>query len=179
MDKIDTLPELSTCTVYKKQEYADFFRLCVAIDGFPKHMSVHLGGLLIGNGDLSGMIPLERSSGGDVISQYDKDDIERLGIVKMDLLALPTITVIEDTLASIEKGHGVAIDIKNIPDDDPGVFAMLRDGRSIGHFNWNHRHREKWQAGFFPVASKILSFRSLWSGPGPPQVEYGQVVSCA
>ena len=134
MEKAQTLPELKDSPVYKRPELKEFFNLCAAIDHFPKHLSVHLGGLLIGEGRLSDLVPLEPSSGGDIISQYDKDDIERLGLVKMDLLALPTMTVIEDAVCSIREGRGFEIDIDNIPRDDPAPFAMLRDGRTIGVF---------------------------------------------
>ncbi|MGA2367348.1 MAG: DNA polymerase III subunit alpha [Dehalococcoidia bacterium] len=134
MEKAETLPELKGSSVYKRPELKEFFRYCAAIDGFPKHLSVHLGGLLIGESRLSDLVPLEPSSGGDIISQYDKDDIERLGLVKMDLLALPTMTVIEEAVRSIKQGHGLDIDIDKIPRDDPAPFAMLRDGKTIGVF---------------------------------------------
>jgi len=134
LEYADSRPELKKSDIYKRPELADFFKLCTAIDGFPKHMSVHLGGLLIGDGSLSELVPLEWSSGGDIISQYDKDDIEKLGIVKMDLLALPTLTVIGDTLNSIKKNHGIEIDLDKIDRNDPEAFAMLRDGKSIGTF---------------------------------------------
>jgi error-prone DNA polymerase len=134
MEKAATLPELKDSTVYTRPELQEFFRLCAAIDGFPKHLSVHLGGLLIGEGRLSDLVPLELSSGGDIISQYDKDDIERLGLVKIDLLALPTITVIEQAVRSIRQNRGIEIDIDSIARDDPAVFAMLREGRTIGVF---------------------------------------------
>jgi error-prone DNA polymerase len=134
LECLDSRPELKKSDIYRRPELAEFFRLCAAIDGFPRHMSVHLGGLLIGDGSLSDLVPLEWSSGGDVISQYDKDDIEKLGIVKMDLLALPTLTVIEDTLASIKKNRGIDVDLDKIDRNDPEAFAMLRDGRAIGTF---------------------------------------------
>jgi error-prone DNA polymerase len=134
MDKAKALPELKGCSIYKDSALKDFFRLCNDIDGFPKHLSVHLGGLVIGDGKLSEFTPLERSAGGDIISQYDKDDVEKLGLVKMDLLALPTITVIEDAISHIKAGHGLDINIDAIPRDDPEPFAMLRDGKTIGVF---------------------------------------------
>ncbi|MCX5996173.1 MAG: DNA polymerase III subunit alpha, partial [Chloroflexi bacterium] len=134
IEKAQTLPELKDSTVYKRPELKEFFRLCAAIDHFPRHLSVHLGGLIIGDGRLSDLVPLEPSSGGDIISQYDKDDIERLGLVKMDLLALPTITVIEQAVRSIRGNRGIDIDIDRIPRDDPAPFAMLREGKTIGVF---------------------------------------------
>jgi len=134
IEKSATLPELKDSTVYRRPELKEFFGLCAAIDHFPKHLSVHLGGLLIGDGRLSDLVPLEPSSGGDIISQYDKDDVERLGLVKMDLLALPTITVIEQAVRSIRENRGLEIDIDSIARDDPAAFAMLREGRTIGVF---------------------------------------------
>jgi error-prone DNA polymerase len=134
MGKAATLPGLKDSSVYKRPELKEFFRLCAAIGHFPKHLSVHLGGLLIGEGRLSDLVPLQPSSGGDIIGQYDKDDIERLGLVKMDLLSLPTITVIEQAVHSIKQNHGTDLDIDKIPRDDPAPFAMLRDGRTIGVF---------------------------------------------
>jgi error-prone DNA polymerase len=130
----DSLPELKKSRIYQRSELKSFFQLCAAIDGFPKHLSVHLGGLLIGDGRLADLVPLEWSSGGNIISQYDKDDIEKLGIVKMDLLSLPTLTVIEDTLTNIKKNRGINIDLDRLPEDDPRAFAMLRDGKTVGTF---------------------------------------------
>lgn len=134
LEKAETLPELRGSSVYRRPELKEFFSLCAAIDSFPRHLSVHLGGLVIGEGRLCDIVPLEPSSGGDIISQYDKDDIERLGLVKMDLLALPTITVIEDAVRNIKQGHNIEIDIDAIPRDDPAPFAMLREGKTIGVF---------------------------------------------
>jgi error-prone DNA polymerase len=134
VEKAQTLPELRDSTVYARPELKEFFRLCAAIDHFPRHLSVHLGGLLIGEGRLSDLVPLEPSSGGDIISQYDKDDIERLGLVKMDLLSLPTITVIGQAVRSIKENRGIDIDIDSIARDDPAPFAMLREGKTLGVF---------------------------------------------
>jgi len=167
LEKAEILPELKNNTIYKDPGLAHFFRLCSAIDGFPKHMSVHLGGLLIGNGKLSELVPLERSSGGDIISQYDKDDIERLGIVKLDLLSLPTLTVIEDALRSIKKGSGIDIDIDRITRADPGVFAMLRDGKTIGTFQLESPAQREMAGRLLPdcFADIITSISLVRPGP--------------
>jgi error-prone DNA polymerase len=167
MECVDSLPELKRSSIYKRPELAGFFKLCAAIDGFPKHMSVHLGGLLIGDGRLSDLVPLERSSGGDIISQYDKDDIGKLGIVKMDLLALPTLTAIEDTLASIKKNHGIDVDLDRIPGDDPEAFAVLRDGRTFGTFQLESPAQREMAGRLLPSCFKdiIVSISLLRPGP--------------
>jgi len=167
MERAATLPELKQSTVYRRPELAEFFRLCTAIDGFPKHLSVHLGGLLIGDGRLSDLVPLERSSGGDIISQYDKDDIERLGVVKLDLLSLPTLTVIGDTLASIKEGRGRSIDINRIPKDDPAAFALLRDGRTIGTFQLESSAQREMAGRLLPDCFHDIVVSISLVRPGP------------
>ena len=163
----DSLPELKKSTIYKRTELDSFFKLCAVIDGFPKHLSVHLGGLLIGDGRLSDLVPLEWSSGGDIISQYDKDDIEQLGLVKMDVLSLPTLTVLEDTLADIEKNHGVSIDLDNIPGDDPAAFAMLRDGKAIGTFQLESPAQREMAGRLLPDRFEDIIVSISLVRPGP------------
>jgi error-prone DNA polymerase len=167
MEHAATLPELKHSTVYRKKELADFFKLCTAIDGFPKHMSVHLGGLLIGNGRLSDLVPLEWSGGGDIISQYDKDDIEKSGIVKLDLLSLPTLTVIEDTLSSIKQGRGIDIDIEKIPVNDPAAFGILRDGKTIGTFQLESPAQREMAGRLLPDRFEDIIVSISLVRPGP------------
>ena len=163
----ESRPELKKSEVYRRPELAEFFKLCAAIDGFPKHMSVHLGGLLIGDGRLSDLVPLEWSSGGDIISQYDKDDIEKIGIVKMDLLALPTLNVIEDTLKSIKENHDVDIDLGKIDKNDPAAFAMLRDGKSIGTFQLESPAQREMAGRLLPNRFEDIIVSISLVRPGP------------
>ncbi len=88
---------------------------------------------------LSGLVSLEWSSGDDIISQYDKNDIEKMGIVKMDLLALPMVTIIDDTLKSIKHNQNIDINLDEIDKNDSAAFAMLRDGKIIGTFQLESR----------------------------------------
>ena len=167
MEYADSRPELKGSDVYRRADLAEFFKLCTAIDGFPKHMSVHLGGLLIGNGRLSDLVPLERSSGGDIISQYDKDDIEKLGIVKMDLLALPTLTVIEDTLRNIKNGRDIDIDLNEIDRNDPQAFAMLQAGNSIGTFQLESPAQREMAGRLLPDSFNDIIISISLVRPGP------------
>ncbi|MGA2160344.1 MAG: DNA polymerase III subunit alpha [Dehalococcoidia bacterium] len=175
MEKAETLPELKGSAVYKRPELKEFFSLCTAIDGFPKHLSVHLGGLLIGEGRLSDLVPLEPSSGGDIISQYDKDDIERLGLVKMDLLALPTITVIEEAVRSIKQDKGIDIDIDSIPRDDPAPYAMLRDGKTIGVFQLESPAQREMAGRLLPHTFDDLIVTLSLVRPGPLKTSMDKV----
>jgi error-prone DNA polymerase len=167
MERADSLPELKKKNIYKDPELTAFFELCKAIDGFPKHLSVHLGGLLIGEGRLSDLVPLEWSSGGDIISQYDKEDIEKLGIVKMDVLSLPTLTVIEDTLTEVKKNHGVSIDLEKIDRNDPETFAMLRDGRTLGTFQLESPAQREMAGRLLPDHFEDIIVSLALVRPGP------------
>jgi error-prone DNA polymerase len=167
LEKADKLPELKSSNVYRRPELAEFFNLCAAIDGYPKHMSVHLGGLLIGDGRLSELVPLEYASGGDIISQYDKDDIERLGIVKMDLLSLPTMTVIEDTVTGIKENRGIDIDIDSIDRDDKASFALLREGKSIGTFQLESPAQREMAGRLLPDSFDDIIISISLVRPGP------------
>jgi error-prone DNA polymerase len=167
LEKADKLPELKESNVYRRPELAEFFNLCAAIDGFPKHMSVHLGGLLIGDGRLSELVPLEYASGGDIISQYDKDDIERLGIVKMDLLSLPTMTVIEDTVSGIKENRGIDIDIDSIDRNDKAAFALLREGKSIGTFQLESPAQREMAGRLLPDSFDDIIISISLVRPGP------------
>ena len=167
LEKMDSRPELKQSEIYRRPELAEFFKLCAAIDGFPKHLSVHLGGLLIGDGRLSDLVPLEWSSGGDIISQYDKDDIAKLGIVKMDLLALPTLTVIEDTLKSVKQNHNVDLDLDRIDRNDPATFAMLREGKSIGTFQLESPAQREMAGRLLPDRYEDIIISISLVRPGP------------
>ncbi len=167
LENAKSLPELRHSTVYRRPELREFFDLCAAIDGFPRHLSVHLGGLLIGEGYLCDIVPLEPSSGGDVISQYDKDDIERLGLVKLDLLALPTITVIEDTLSNIKQSRGIELNIDTIPQDDQACFTMLREGRTIGVFQLESPAQREMAGRLLPQSFDDIVISISLVRPGP------------
>lgn len=108
--------------------------LCRQISGFPRHLSVHVGGLLIGAQPLTNMVSLISANKGIVICEFDKDDVEALGLVKMDLLSLRTHTAISDCLNLIERRTGRRIDLDKIPLDDEATFELLRSTRTVGLF---------------------------------------------
>ncbi len=79
-------------------------------------------------------MPLEWATKGVIVSQFDKDDIETLGLVKMDILGLRNLSAIEDALSAIKQHHGIDLDIDNIPLDDEPTYEMLRSCDTVGCF---------------------------------------------
>ncbi|NQT19113.1 MAG: hypothetical protein HQ592_05375, partial [Planctomycetes bacterium] len=85
------------------------------IDGFPRHLSIHAGGLVIAPDALTNYVPLQYAAKGVIITQYDMHPIEDLGLVKMDLLGQRSLSVIADTVEAVRKAHGVSIDVEHQP----------------------------------------------------------------
>jgi error-prone DNA polymerase len=106
----------------------------------PRHLGQHSGGMVIADGRLDDVVPLEPASmPGRVIVQWDKDDCADLGIVKVDLLGLGMLAALEDAVPMIERHEGVKIDYAHLPPDDPRVYEMLRAADTVGVFQVESR----------------------------------------
>lgn len=108
--------------------------LAIAVEGLPRHASTHAAGLVIAKEPLTHYVPLQNSAEGFLTTQYDKDRVEEIGLLKMDLLGLRTLTVIGDTVAMVKHNRGIDINIDNIPLDDQKTCAMLTNGETAGVF---------------------------------------------
>jgi len=129
---IATLPELEG-QFPQGEPWDSLLRFCQAINDFPRHLSVHLGGVVIGRHPLTDLVPLEWSAKGVVITQYNKDDIEYLGLVKMDLLGLRILSAIDETVRRLEQDD-IHVDLEALPFDDPAVYKLLRSTKTVGLF---------------------------------------------
>jgi DNA polymerase III subunit alpha len=104
------------------------------IDGFPRHLSIHAGGLVIAPRPLTDFTPLQQAAKGLRITQYDMGPIEKLGLVKMDLLGHRSLTVIDETVQKVWDNRGIRVDVERLPDPDPLTGDLIRCGRTIGCF---------------------------------------------
>ncbi|MEW6424047.1 MAG: DNA polymerase III subunit alpha [Bacillota bacterium] len=104
------------------------------LEGMPRHASTHAAGVVITREPLTHYLPLYKAADGPLTTQFAKDQIEELGLLKMDLLGLRTLTVIAEAIRLIAKGGGQAPDIEKIPLDDPNTFALLSTGETTGVF---------------------------------------------
>src|SRR5213080_629596 len=116
-----------------------FIRLYHAIYGLPRHLGQHSGGMIICQNKLSSFVPLENASmPGRVVAQWDKDDCEDLGIVKVDLLGLGMMSVMQDAL-ELCRQRGRPLDLAHIPKDDPATFDIMQHADTIGVFQIESR----------------------------------------
>lgn len=103
------------------------------IEGMPRHSSTHAAGVVIARHPLTDYVPVQLSEG-TLVTQYDKDYVEQLGLLKMDFLGLRTLTVISDAVKNIKENTGVSIDIGKIPLNDEETAKMLCRGETCGVF---------------------------------------------
>ncbi|MEA2625953.1 MAG: error-prone polymerase [Candidatus Binatota bacterium] len=115
-------------------------RLAGEIQGLPRHLGQHSGGMVIAAGRLDEVVPLERARmPGRVVVQWDKEDCADLGIIKVDLLGLGMMAVLEDALPLVREHEGVDVDLGRLPTDDPAVYESLRRADTIGVFQVESR----------------------------------------
>src|ERR1700719_1748107 len=116
-----------------------FINLYQAIYGLPRHLGQHSGGMIICQNKLSSFVPLENASmPGRVVAQWDKDDCEDLGIVKVDLLGLGMMSVMQDSL-ELCRERGRPLDLAHIPKDDAKTFEIMQHADTIGVFQIESR----------------------------------------
>ena len=116
-----------------------FVRLYQAIYGLPRHLGQHSGGMIICQNQLSRIVPLENASmPGRVVAQWDKDDCEDLGIVKVDLLGLGMMSVMQDAL-ELCRERGRPLDLAHIPKDDSATYEIIQQADTIGVFQIESR----------------------------------------
>ena len=126
--------------------YQRLIDLSSRIEGISRHMSVHAAGVVIAPGPLAEYVPVctaptkgagQAVDGEDaIITQYDMVALEKVGMLKMDMLGLKTLTVIQDACAMIRDRTGEQLDMDAVPFDDPAAYALLRAGRTAGIFQF-------------------------------------------
>lgn len=113
-----------------RPEVKQLVDLARSVEGLPRNAGTHAAGVIIAPRDLKDYVPLQQGSEGGVITQYDKNKVEELGLLKMDFLGLRTLTVIGDCIRFIRETTGESVDIDNIPLADEKTCAMLRRGET-------------------------------------------------
>jgi DNA polymerase-3 subunit alpha len=122
--------------VRQDNEVARVVEIGRRIEGLARHCGVHAAGVVIAPRPVREIVPLYRTSRDEVVTQFDKDVIEKLGLLKMDFLGLRTLTVIDDCMRSIAAAGLAAPDFERMPFDDPAVYALFCAGDTDGIFQF-------------------------------------------
>lgn len=107
---------------------------CLDLEGISRNSGTHAAGVVICSKPVEEYVPIQLTQDGFIQTQYEKDQVEQLGLLKMDLLGLRNLTVIHDALEMIRENRGIDLDINKIPSEDEETCKMLCDGDTIGVF---------------------------------------------
>jgi error-prone DNA polymerase len=117
-----------------------FFELCIQVQDLPRHLGQHSGGLVVCQGQLDSVVPLEQATMPNrVVVQWDKEDCADLGIVKIDLLGLGMMAVLEESLQIISKQYGEEVDLGHLPQNDEKIYRTLQKADTVGMFQIESR----------------------------------------
>ncbi len=151
-------------------DWERWLELCARMDGFPRHLSIHSGGMLITAAPLIDIAPLERATMKDrVVVQYDKRDVETLKLIKLDLLGLGMLAAIDETLQLIERDCATCLDLDRLPEEIPEVFAMIQAADTVGVFQIESRAQMQTLPKSRPASLDDLVVEVAIIRPGPIQ----------
>ncbi len=145
-------------------------QLIEEIQGFPRHLSQHVGGFIITEGRLDELVPIENATMEDrTVICWDKDDIDSLGILKVDILALGMLSCIRKAFGLLEKHHQAAYTLATLPPEDPQVYEMLCQSDSLGVFQVESRAQMNFLPRMRPRTFYDLVIQVAIIRPGPIQ----------
>ena len=145
-----------------------FFELCLMAQDLPRHLGQHSGGMVICQGQLDSVVPLEPATmPGRVVVQWDKEDCADMGIVKVDLLGLGMMAVLEDSLKIIRDDYGEEIDLGRLPAGDPLVYETLQKADTVGMFQIESRAQMAFLPRMHPTCFYDIVVQVGIIRPGP------------
>ncbi|WP_456484946.1 DNA polymerase III subunit alpha [Desulfurobacterium sp.] len=132
-DAIEKAPELKEL-IESNELYKKMAKIASKLQGLTRQTGVHAAGVVITPETLTNFIPLARSKDGDITTQYEMGQVEKLGLLKMDFLGLKTLTIIDKTIKLVEKTRNEKVDLKTLPLDDEKTYKLLQEGNTVGVF---------------------------------------------
>jgi len=147
--------------------YRRWIDMAIRIEGTNKTYGVHAAGVVISDAPLDEIVPLQYNDKGSVITQYYMEDIEAMGLLKMDFLGLKNLTMIQKTVDLVEQYHHITIDLDHLPMDDPAAYKLLEKGWLEGIFQLESSGmrqivRDLKPSGLEDISSVLALYR-----PGP------------
>ena len=132
-EAVSSLPELRDSNLGAGQ-LETLFRVAERLNGFPRHLALHPSAIALAGHDLVERVPLERSFQGYRMLQADKDDVELLGYLKLDVLGIRMLSAMQHAVTEIARTEGVKVDLDDLPRDDPPTFELIRSSDTLGCF---------------------------------------------
>ena len=145
-----------------------YYELCLAVQDLPRHLGQHSGGMVICQGQLDSVVPLEPASmPGRVVVQWDKEDCADMGIIKVDLLGLGMMAVLKDSIQLIRDHYHEEVDLAHLPQDDQQVYSALQQADTVGMFQVESRAQMSCLPRLRPVRFYDIVVQVAIIRPGP------------
>ncbi|MSQ67826.1 MAG: error-prone DNA polymerase [Gammaproteobacteria bacterium] len=146
--------------------------LVTELIGFPRHLSQHVGGFIISDGPLDELVPIENAAMPErTVIQWDKNDLDALGLLKVDCLALGMLSAIRRTLALVADFRGRSFSLADVPAEDPATYAMIQRADTVGVFQIESRAQMAMLPRLKPACYYDLVIEVAIIRPGPIQGE--------
>ena len=145
-----------------------YHELCLAVQDLPRHLGQHSGGMVICQGQLDSVVPLEPASmPGRVVVQWDKEDCADMGIIKVDLLGLGMMAVLKDSIELIRDHYDEEVDLAHLPQDDKQVYSTLQQADTVGMFQVESRAQMSCLPRLRPIRFYDVVVQVAIIRPGP------------
>jgi len=169
--RADLLGRLAECGLDQESQLAQqWAALAMTLLGFPRHLSQHPGGFVISHDKLSRLVPIEAATmEGRCVIQWDKDDLEELGLMKVDVLALGMLSALRRTLDMVAARRGEVFRMQDIPSEDPVTYDMICEADTIGVFQIESRAQMSMLPRLRPRTFYDLVIEVAIVRPGPIQ----------
>ncbi len=163
-DEVVSNPDIKKI-IETDERMKNLFDISLKLEGLPRHSSTHAAGLVITEKPVCEYVPLSKGPKGEVATQYEMDAVAKIGLLKVDILGLKTLSVIEDTLKLLKERRG--IEIKDFPLDDRKTYRLLSNGESLGIFQLESKGMQDLLKESQPeVFEDIIAILALYR-PGP------------
>jgi len=139
------------------------------VEGLCRHAGMHAAGVVIAPRPLTELVPLFKTNRDEIVTQFDMNGLEKLGLLKMDFLGLTTLTILEEAVGMIERNRGVKLDLARLPDDDAPTFELFAQGQTAGVFQFESSGMRDILRRYRPTRLSDLTALNALYRPGPIQ----------
>ena len=167
-DALEQSPPLASL-VQGDPRVGDLMEVAQRLEGMVRHASTHAAGVVISPQPLTDVVPLFKTNKDEIVTQYDMNGLEKIGLLKMDFLGLTTLTVVDDTLKLIESTRGEKVDPDLLPFDDPATYEIFSKGLTSGVFQFESGGMRDILRRYRPTVLEDLTALNALYRPGPLQ----------
>ncbi|MFP4162926.1 MAG: DNA polymerase III subunit alpha [Chitinispirillaceae bacterium] len=154
--------------VESNSQYKELFRHASVLEGLARQAGMHAGGVIIAPGEVVKWAPLFKQPGSDIVmTQFDMNFVEKVGLIKMDFLGLRTLTVLQEALRLIRKYHGRHIDLWKLEDGDQETYELFGRGETTGVFQFESQGMQDYLRKLKPTCIEDLIAMAALYRPGP------------